>query len=152
MNQFGQNNNFNSGWNAGRTGFPPSSPTGSTNPRGMQSMQGPRIYFKRMVMNEGEIQPNEVPMGGDVYLFIKNDWSCIYACAWNANGGMDGHTYVLNDVPAANAAIMSDNDFQTQILNRLDQLEANIASKPNYNTYNKKNRNGSKSNNGGDQK
>lgn len=48
--------------------------------------QCPPVIPGRVVADINEVTPNEIPMDGRVSLFPKNDYSCIYAKAWNSDG------------------------------------------------------------------
>lgn len=156
---FGQNQ-FNQNWNQFQNGaIPRANPLesiASQYPQTQQSMpknnQIP-VIPGRMVTCEEEIKANEIPMDGTISLFMQNDYQRVIAKAWNGNGTIDTVRYVLERVPNDTP----ENDFQTQITNRLDKIEAmilSLSSKSNYrpkpNKYN--NQGGSKPNTGGDQK
>ena len=87
----------------------------------------------RIVMNEEEIKANEIPMDGTPALFIKNDFSCVWSKTWNSNGSINTSKFVLEQAPVQNTS--SDEDFRTQIFNRLDKIDATMnamASKSHY--------------------
>lgn len=52
----------------------------------------------RFVNGPEDISPSEVPANGDLCLFPKSDFSCIYARQWGANGIM-GVTFVPERPP-----------------------------------------------------
>lgn len=169
MNQslFGQNNNnnFNQNWNrnngnngqfqntGGNTQSSPLGPVASRYPQTQQSMpsQPPlTISLGRVVNSEEEISANDIPMNGSICLFLKRDLSCIYAKAWNNNFNIDSACYYLTPVPNQNNS--SADDFQTQIFNRFDKIEAMLNSKQSYNKDKQNNRSGFKSKTGGNQR
>lgn len=49
----------------------------------------------RIVDDEGDIKPNEIPMDGSISLFPAKDFSCIYVKKW----GSDGKLYPYKFVP-----------------------------------------------------
>lgn len=62
-----------------------------------QPQQTPQItrgLSGRMVANPTEITPQEVSMDGSISLFPQNDYSCIYAKAWNADGTIRTIRYI----------------------------------------------------------
>lgn len=63
--------------------------TRTNNPRQNQSLLG------RIVNNENEIRPDEVPMDGSVAFFPQADGTCIHAKCWNNNGLIEKRTYML---------------------------------------------------------
>lgn len=86
----------------------------------------------RIVNNETEITPNEIPMDGSVSLFPTNDYSKIYAKAWTANGAIKTVTFVPEVVPpteTSSSPSSSKTDmesfakFQNDVLERLDRIE-----------------------------
>lgn len=160
MNNAFSQNQFNNGWN-GNMSNQPTGPLGNLASQYSQATQAvqrqPQISVMpgRMVTNEGEIKASEVPMDGSISLFLQNDLSRIYAKAWNGNGGIDTVRYILEPPPTPPKS--SEDDFQKEIFNRLDKIEAAIASnsgsRPNHYNKNRNNRSGPKPNNtGGDQK
>lgn len=89
----------------------------------------PTIYGKR-VNTENDIAPNEVPMDGSIALFLANDLTCIFAKAWNSQGGIDTVRFVP-EKPIQQPA--TDNNFQQEIFARLDRIEKEVKRKPYYN-------------------
>lgn len=80
----------------------------------------------RVVNNENEITPNEIPMDGSVSLFPTNDYSKIYAKAWTANGAIKTITFVpeVTADPVSNPSdISTQSKFQNDVLERLDRIE-----------------------------
>lgn len=162
---FGQNQ-FNSNWNQQSNNtfqngamprVNPLESIASQYPQTQQSMPKSNqipVTPGRMVTCEEEIKASEIPMDGTISLFLQSDYQKVIAKAWNSNGGIDTVRYVLERVPNQTP----ENDFQTQMLNRLDKIEtalSTLSSKSNYrpkqNKYN--NQGGSKPNDtGGDQK
>lgn len=57
-------------------------------------MQKPVGLPGKMVSSASDITPNDVPMDGRVSLFPQQDYSCIIAKAWNAEGKIDTVVYV----------------------------------------------------------
>ena len=73
----------------------------------------------RIVRNEQDIFPNEVPNNGNLAVFVQEDLNAIYLKTWGRNGLIDTNVYqlVTND-PQQNAP----NPFD-QIMVRLDAIE-----------------------------
>ena len=59
-----------------------------------QNPQMTRGISGRMVTNPSEITPQEVSMDGSISLFPQNDYSCIYAKAWHADGTIRTVRYI----------------------------------------------------------
>lgn len=95
-----------------------------------QTMQRPNVTGMggRVVNNENEITPNEIPMDGSVSLFPTNDYSKIYAKAWTANGAIKTITFVpeVSNEPVSGSSqndISTQSKFQSDVLARLDRIE-----------------------------
>lgn len=83
--------------------------------------------FGRIVNDEKEIRPNEVPMNGYVSFFPKADYSEVYARSWNVNGTIDAVTYV---------PVNQNDQIETLLANmnkRLDSIEATLNRKQHSN-------------------
>lgn len=149
---FGQNSQFNQNWNqnGNQSQNTPNNPLEALISQYLQSQQQttqkpPQIPVipGRMVMNEEEIKANEIPMDGTTSLFVKNDFTRIWAKTWNSNGSINTFTFVLEQAPVQNTS--SDEDLRTQIFNRLDKIDNTlntITSKPYYSKQNKYNKQG----------
>lgn len=112
----------------------------------------------RMVNNENEITPNEVPMDGGMSLFPKSDYSCIFAKGWNSNGTIRTVKFVPeleNGEPSVIEAKVTNSvgqdvldDLESRFNERFDKLESLIKRNTNHHKsykkpYNKNNQNGS---------
>ena len=93
--------------------------------------QRPPIIPGRVVADINEVTPNEIPMDGRVSLFPKNDYSCIYAKAWNSDGTITTVKFVAeqpspsaepvqNNIEVALASIKEQVD---KIDKRLDRMQ-----------------------------
>ena len=95
----------------------PSQPQPQQSP--LQSyQQRPPIIPGRVVTDINEVTPNEIPMDGRVSLFPKNDYSCIYAKAWNS----DGTITTVRDIWKA-----ADPELRKNIKNNLTMLTNELA-------------------------
>lgn len=56
--------------------------------------QQPNYISSRMIKSLDEITPQEVPMDGSVSLFPMEDYSCVYAKAWNRDGTIRTVKYI----------------------------------------------------------
>lgn len=70
-----------------------------------------------------EVTPNEVPMDGSFSLFVKDDYSCVYAKAWNTDGTIRTLKFIpetVTDIQTvdANSMIMTKLDSIEELLNR----------------------------------
>lgn len=90
----------------------------------------------RLIDREEEIKPIEIPMSGAVAFFPTNDYSCIYAKAWNSRGTFDTVKYVPENykqpAPTSSLPITAediapipsvDNQKLDQINSRLEKIE-----------------------------
>ena len=77
----------------------------------------------RIVTDANEIAPQEVPMDGSVSLFLKNDYSCIYAKQWSGDGSIQTVRYVPEMPQTSAEPAMSVDDRFKQLNDRFDQLE-----------------------------
>lgn len=76
-----------------------------------------RVAGARMVRDEREIRPNEVPNNGDIAVFVQNDLGRVFVKTWNGNGLIDTNEYQLvQNTP------QGPNPFDL-IMDRLDQIE-----------------------------
>lgn len=68
----------------------------------------------RVIQNESEIRPNEIPMDGSMSLFPNQDYSVIIAKKWTSDGTLQTFKFVPDkgDIPK-----------QDPILQRLDRIE-----------------------------
>ena len=93
--------------------------------------QRPPIIPGRVVADINEVTPNEIPMDGRVSLFPKNDYSCIYAKAWNSDGTITTVKFVAEQPspsaePAQNnieTALASNKEQVDKIDKRLDRMQ-----------------------------
>ena len=93
--------------------------------------QRPPIIPGRVVADINEVTPNEIPMDGRVSLFPKNDYSCIYAKAWNSDGTITTVKFVAEQPsssaePAQNnieVALASIKEQVDKIDKRLDRMQ-----------------------------
>lgn len=53
----------------------------------------------RIVQNESEVAPNEVPNDNTVGYYPSADGRVIWAKTWNSNGGISTQEYVLKETP-----------------------------------------------------
>lgn len=97
----------------------------------------------RMVDQESEIAPGEVPMDGkSVAVFVQNNLEHVYVKKWGGDGRIYTNTYVL-DRPQQPVVQGPSNDILEQILGRLDGIEKQLmkqkkSSNPNYRKNNYK--------------
>lgn len=85
----------------------------------------------RVVNQEQDILPNEVPMNGDVGFFVQKDLQKIYAKTWGGDGCI--HTNVYQLVSMVNGEDQAP-DPMSVISERLDNIEKAIREirRPNY--------------------
>lgn len=54
----------------------------------------PPIIYGKIVMNEMDVKPNDVPLDGKIAAFPQQDLSCVYLKSWNSKGTIDSVKYV----------------------------------------------------------
>lgn len=75
----------------------------------------------RVISDISQITPNEVPMDGSVSLFPSQDYSCVYAKQWAADGTIKTMKYV----PAVETQVVENQ----QQVNPVDVLRADVMSR-----------------------
>lgn len=85
----------------------------------------------KLVATQADITPNDVPMDGRVSFFPQQDYSCIIAKAWNAEGKIDTVVYVPQK-PQSEEEVQNGSDQPSiqDVLNRLKNLEDVIVGLP----------------------
>lgn len=95
----------------------------------------------RMVDDESDIVAQEVPMDGRIAAFPRRDLTVVYLKQWNNRGTIDTLPYVLDK--KQNNQESSNDEFRTEILSRLDRLEALIKGPKNTSSRKKPTQNAS---------
>lgn len=91
----------------------------------------PTFIPGRVIDTVQEITPQEVPMDGSVAFFPSRDYSVVYSKFWNQYGTISTDKYV-KEVPNAPTQKPEEADpFQTEVLNRLEQIEKKL-NKPQF--------------------
>ena len=93
-------------------------PNYTAQPRPQQSN-----IFGRIVNDENEIMPNEVPMDGTIGIFPKSDGSEVIVKSWTQNGTISTVKYV--PVVEGETPQVS-NDPYPEIIDRLDRIEKQL--------------------------
>lgn len=57
-------------------------------------MKTNRVVQGRIVGSIDEVTPNDVPMDGNMYPFIAQDYSCVYGKRWNSNGQIETTVFI----------------------------------------------------------
>lgn len=111
--------------------YPPFNPTNV-----QQRPQQPAQISGRIVQNENEITPQEVPMDGTVSLFPTSDYKCIYAKFWNSDGTIStlkfspvGDSEESNPTPS----------FRDEVMARFDAIEERLDKKQPQEGYSNQN-------------
>lgn len=84
--------------------------------------QKPTVFGK-VVTDESQITPNDVPMDGTIAIFPLQDYSKIIAKQWTANGTIQTLTYIPEHTQADNTPKTTLDDVMTHMDERLDQIE-----------------------------
>lgn len=72
----------------------------------------------RIVSNESEVAPNEIPNDNTVGYYPSADGSVIWAKTWNSNGGISTVEYVRKEIP-----VEEQKDPLEPVLERLTAIE-----------------------------
>ena len=101
------------------------------------------VLHGRMINDPQEIRANEISQDGVPSFFPTNDWSTIYAKAWNSDGRIDTIRFV-REQPVLEVQGPSEFD---QVMERLDKLEQTLSQqlyqrRQNNNYQNNRNRRG----------
>lgn len=91
----------------------------------MQQMNSPQqrsigLSSGRMIQTEEEIIPNEIPMDGNLGVFVQNDLKQIFLKTWGGDGVIRTNRYVLVD---ENAPAKDETSPFDLIMKRLDDIE-----------------------------
>lgn len=104
--------------------YPPFNPT-NVQQHSYQPQQAAQISG-RVVQNENEITPQEVPMDGTVSLFPTADYKCIYAKVWNS----DGTIRTLKFSPVGDSEESNPTpSFRDEVMARFDAIEERLDKK-----------------------
>lgn len=111
--------------------YPPFNPTNV-----QQRPQQPAQISGRIVQNENEITPQEVPMDGTISLFPTSDYKCIYAKFWNS----DGTISTLKFSPVVDSEESNPTpSFRDEVMARFDAIEERLDKKQPQETYSSQN-------------
>ena len=81
-----------------------------------------QTIFGKIVQNESQITPNDVPMDGTIALFPLQDFSRIIAKQWTPNGLIQTLEYLPANSKDDNPTVTLD-DVMSHMDERLDQIE-----------------------------
>ena len=94
-------------------------------------VQQPSMIRGRVVKDQSEILPNEIPMDGTISFFPKSDGSEIYGKAWTSNGTIQNFRFVkAEEIQNGNA--MNDRSISQQILDKLNKIESTLSNRQNF--------------------
>lgn len=98
---------------------------GNNSPMGypMQQTQpaNPPIIYGKIVQNENDVSPNDVPLDGKIAAFPQADLSCVYLKSWNARGGIDSVRYVPD------VATQQPNEEPYDLRGEIEDIKATLA-------------------------
>lgn len=89
----------------------------------------PQTIPGKMVVKEDEITPREVPMDGTIGFFPSQDLSCIYAKAWNKQGGITTVRYVPEQPQTQASTGMTIEEHLNKLDERFDKLEKMLSNR-----------------------
>lgn len=121
-------------------GYNPMTANQLTNIGNQPVQQNTSTIFGRLVIDENEITPNEIPMDGSIALFPKSDYTCVYAKQRDRNDVIQTVMYVPAAPKDEPEQIDVNGEFES-IKERLDRIEERL-NRRNSKPYNK-NQNGS---------
>ena len=114
-----------------------------------QQINYPNTYINRIptipgriIQSIDEVTPNEIPMDGNIGVFVKEDLSIIYIKRWTKDGTIKTFEYPIM-IPATEEQQNKEKEQENTlnlILQRFDKIE-NILQKKNYSYNNYKNKN-----------
>lgn len=81
-----------------------------------------QTIFGKIVQNESQITPNDVPMDGTIALFPLQDFSKIIAKQWTPNGLIQTLEYLPANAKDDNPTVTLD-EVMSHMDERLDQIE-----------------------------
>ena len=115
--------------------YMPNTNTWYNQPYSAPNAQNNGSIFGRMVNDESEITPNEVPMDGSISVFPKADGSSIIVKTWNPNGTITTIRYT----PVVEGEVLPEgNSPYSEIIERLERIEKKVNyRKPNRKPYKK---------------
>lgn len=101
-------------------------------PQFQQIQQKPVGLPGKLVATQADITPNDVPMDGRVSFFPQQDYSCIIAKAWTADGKIDTVVYVPQQADKSSDEVQNGSNTPSiqDVLNRLQNLEDVIINLP----------------------
>lgn len=88
-----------------------------------------QTIFGKIVQNESQITPNDVPMDGTIAIFPLQDFSRIIAKQWTPNGLIQTLEYLPANTKDDNPTVTLD-DVMSHMDERFDQIE-DLFTKPN---------------------
>lgn len=81
-----------------------------------------QTIFGKIIQNESQITPNDVPMDGTIAIFPLQDFSRIIAKQWTPNGLIQTLEYLPANAKDNNPTVTLD-DVMSHMDERLDQIE-----------------------------
>lgn len=81
-----------------------------------------QTIFGKVVQNESQITPNDVPMDGTIAMFPLQDFSKIIAKQWTPNGLIQTLEYLPANTKDDNPTVTLD-EVMSHMDERLDQIE-----------------------------
>lgn len=98
-------------------------------------VQQPSVIRGRVVKDQSEILPNEIPMDGTISFFPKADGSEIYGKAWTSNGTIQNFRFVKAE-EIQNGNTIDNSTTSQQILEKLNKIESALMNRQNFKNSN----------------
>ena len=116
----------------------PSTPIGGYYNQASPQYQQPATIRGRVVKDQSEILPNEIPMDGTISFFPKADGTEIYGKAWTSNGTIQNFKFVkVEENQNRSVSTPSTEDLILEKLNKIENVLYNRQN-PKQNTPNQK--------------
>lgn len=107
-------------------------------PQAVPQYQQPAAIRGRVVKDQSEILPNEIPMDGTISFFPKADGTEIYGKAWTSNGTIQNFKFVkVEENQNGSVSTPSTEDLILEKLNKIENVLYNRQN-PKQNTPNQK--------------
>lgn len=106
-------------------------PTWNNQQTPINNFTQPSVIRGRVVKDQSEILPNEIPMDGTISFFPKADGSEIYGKAWTSNGTIQNFRFVKAE-EIQNGNTIDNSTTSQQILEKLNKIESALMNRQNF--------------------
>lgn len=127
-----QNPNYSNPWGQY---YQQPQPTWNNPQTPINNFSQPSMIRGRVVKDQSEILPNEIPMDGTISFFPKSDGSEIYGKAWTSNGTIQNFRFVKAE-EIQNGNTIDNSTTSQQILDKLNKIESALMNRQNFKNSN----------------